>query len=79
MSLPYCREVCSSKSEVMQTEKIRAPSCIPVSPSKDSPGMPALAMAAAAWSWVEKIIVAGPPHLNTQGDKSHDEDRDEDI
>lgn len=33
---------------------------------------------AAAWSWVEKIIVAGPPHLNTQGDKSHDEDRDED-
>ena len=56
MTLPYCREVCSSKSEVMQTEKIRAPSCIPVSPSKDSPGMPALAMAAAAWSWVEKIL-----------------------
>ena len=46
-----------------------------VSPLKANTGMPAAAIAAAAWSWVEKMLQLCPPHVRAQFDQGFDEHR----
>ena len=59
--LPCCKEVCISKSEVKQTEKSRAPSCIPQQQGltlNASLGNGSCCMVLGG-----EDIAAGPPHL----------------
>ena len=46
-----------------------------VSPFQANTGMPAAAIAAAAWSWVEKMLQRRPAHLGAERDERLDEHR----
>ena len=46
-----------------------------VSPFQANTGMPAAAIAAAAWSWVEKMLQRRPAHLGAERDERLDQHR----